>query len=206
MTRDRIAAIVLAAGRASRFGAGADGVTKLVALDGGAPLVRRVVEAARDAGLEPVIVVTGHARAQVLEALAGLEILEAYNARFADGIAGSLGVGLGATSADCDGALVLLGDMPRVTPSLARRLVDAFRASPQADAVAPMRAGARGNPVLLARALFAPARALEGDEGARRLLRRADVNVVDVDVDDEGAFVDVDTREALARLNAGDEI
>ncbi len=196
----RIAAIVLAAGRATRFSGGVAGATKLTAEHAGKPLVRHAAEAALGAGLSPVVVVTGHARAQTLAALEGLDFVEAHNAAFAQGIALSLRTGLDALPDDVAGVVVLLGDMPRVSAALTKALVAAFRAAPRTDAVAPAQGGRRGNPVLLARSLFSAARALDGDEGARRLLRRADVRVTEVAVDDAGAFEDIDTPEQLARL------
>lgn len=203
-----IAGIVLAAGRATRFG-GAPGATKLTATDGGQPLVRRAASAALAAGLSPIVVVTGHARAAVVEALAGLTgdehtIVEAFNARYADGLAGSLRAGLDATPPDVAGAVVLLGDMPRVTPALIAALAAAFAARPDAHAAAPARDGRRGNPVLLGRALFDAARRLEGDVGARALLRSPGVRVADVACADDGAFLDIDTRAALAALTRRD--
>lgn len=193
-----VAAIVLAAGRSTRFSGGAHGVTKLAAEVDGAPLVRHSVLAALGSGAAPALVVTGHARAQVMAALAGLDVREIDNPDHARGIATSLKAGLAALPASCDGALVFLGDMPRVTASLARRLVDAFAATPTLDAVAPRVQGRRGNPVLLARTLFAAAMRLEGDEGARKLL--AGARVAEVDVDDDGAALDIDTPEALDAL------
>lgn len=192
-----VAAIVLAAGRSTRFSGGAEGVTKLVAEVDGAPLVRRAVETAVQSGARPVAVVTGHARDAVMAALAGLEILEAPNPDYASGIASSVKAGLAALPPSCDGALIFLGDMPRVTAGLARKLVAAFAADPELDAVAPLVEGRRGNPVLLSRRLFTAARSLAGDEGARKLLMGAGVRVAEIAVDDDGAAFDVDTPEAL---------
>jgi len=198
-----IAAVVLAAGRSTRFSGGAAGVTKLVAQVDGAPLVRRVAEAAAGSGARPVVVVTGHARDAVLAALAGLDFREARNPDFASGIASSVKAGLAALPSSCDGALIFLADMPRVTAQLARELIDAFRADPDLDAVAPLVEGRRGNPVLLARGLFAEAMQLAGDEGARKLLMRANVRVAEIAVGDKGAALDVDTPEALDALRGG---
>lgn len=200
-----VAAIVLAAGRSTRFSGGAAGATKLVAEIDGAPLVRHAVSAALDLGARPVVVVTGHARDSVMAALAGLNLREAYNADFANGIAASVKTGLAALPPGVDGALVFLGDMPRVTAALGRRLIDAFAADPSADAVAPLVAGRRGNPVLLARTLFAAAQALDGDEGARKLLMRPDLRVVEIEAPGAAAAVDIDTPEALRRLSVGSQ-
>ncbi|MCB1544075.1 MAG: NTP transferase domain-containing protein, partial [Rhodoblastus sp.] len=130
---------------------------------------------------------------------------EAYNADFANGIAASVKTGLAALPPGVDGALVFLGDMPRVTAALGRRLIDAFAADPSADAVAPLVAGRRGNPVLLARTLFAAAQALDGDEGARKLLMRPDLRVVEIEAPGAAAAVDIDTPEALRRLSVGSQ-
>lgn len=195
-----VAAIVLAAGRAERFSGGAEGATKLVADLGGKALVRHAVEAALGSGASPVIVVTGHARDRVMAALDGLYVREARNPDYASGIASSVKAGIAALPATSAGALVFLGDMPRVTGALARRLIEALAHDPAVEAVAPLVEGRRGNPVLLSRALFADALHLAGDEGARKLLLRPGVRVVEIPVDDQGAALDIDTPEALAAL------
>ncbi|MCB1539648.1 MAG: nucleotidyltransferase family protein [Rhodoblastus sp.] len=194
-----VAAIVLAAGRSTRFSGGAAGATKLVAEIDGAPLVRHAVNAALGSGARPVIVVTGHARDEVMAALAGLDVREARNADYAQGIASSVKAGLAALPQSVDGALIFLADMPRVTASLARRLIGAFVADPGVDAVAPLVEGRRGNPVLLARRCFPAAMRLAGDEGARKLLASG-ARVTEIVSASEGAALDIDTPETLAAL------
>jgi molybdenum cofactor cytidylyltransferase len=195
-----LAAIVLAAGAASRYRAsGGPERSKLVATFRGEPLVRAAVKAALAADLA-VVVVTGHARAEVEAALDGLEITWAHNPDFATGLASSLKAGVAALPEDVGGALALLGDMPLVSPNVLARLADAFAARPEALAAIPIFAGRRGNPVLLARALFGEVAKLQGDEGARRLLKTADAaRIVEVEFDDEAVTLDVDTPQDLVR-------
>jgi molybdenum cofactor cytidylyltransferase len=195
-----VGAIVLAAGRSSRYrAAGGPEASKLIASLGGKALARRAVEAALRSAARPVVVVTGHARAEVEAALAGLPVVFARNDDFAAGFASSLRVGLAALPSGVAGALVLLADMPGVEASLIDRLIVAFAAEPAALAVVPMRGGRRGNPALLARALFPALARLEGDTGARRLLDQLDRDsIVAVEVEDEGATFDVDTPADLA--------
>ena len=200
-----VAAIVLAAGRASRFSGGAEGRTKLTEIFDGKPLVRHAAEAALASGAAPVVVVTGHARDAVMEALVGLDVVEARNPDYAQGIASSVIAGVGTLPASCAAALVLLGDMPRVSGALCGRLIAAFRKAPTIDAVAPLVEGRRGNPVLIARALFADVARLAGDEGARRLLMRQGLRIREVEIGDEGAALDIDTPEALAALRASSD-
>ena len=192
-----VAAVLLAAGLGSRFRAADPSLaTKLVAEVGGVPLVRRAAEAALASRAGPLVVVTGHAADAVRAALQGLPFTFVHNPDFAGGMASSLRAGLTALPQEAAGALVLLGDMPAVAVATLDRLVAAFSAAPEAEAVVPVYGGRRGNPALLARALFPAAMALGGDEGARRLLSRA--RVVEVDVADDGVLIDVDEPSALS--------
>jgi molybdenum cofactor cytidylyltransferase len=196
----RVGAIVLAAGQASRFraGGGTD-LTKLVAKLDGKPIVRRAVEAALAARARPVVVVTGYARDSVEAALADLDIRVAFNPRFASGLASSLSAGVSVLPKDVVGALVLLGDMPWIEPTLIDTLIDAFLARKGPLAAVPLREGRRGNPVLLGRELFEVALRLTGDEGARRLIGALSADeLVEVEASGVGATFDVDTPSDLA--------
>ena len=192
-----IAAIVLAAGRGSRFGAG-EADSKVAALHAGLPLVAHVVASALASKATAVIVVTGHAGAHVVAALAGLAVTIVHNPTYADGMAGSLKAGLAALPSACDGVLILLGDMPLVRRATLDALIGAF--DPEAcEAVVPTFDGRRGNPVLIGRALFDAVLQLEGDEGARGLLKQSGA-VRTCQVDDPGVTLDIDTTEALRGL------
>jgi molybdenum cofactor cytidylyltransferase len=195
-----IGAVVLAAGLSARFRAeGGREVSKLVALLDGKPLVRHVAEAALGSRARPVVVVTGHAREAVKAALAGLPVVFADNPDFATGLASSLKAGVAALPSDVAGALVLLGDMPGIDAATLGSLIGAFAARPDALAAAPVRAGRRGNPVVLSRALFPALARLDGDEGARRLLGEADPRrIVEVAVESDGVTLDIDTPGELA--------
>ena len=194
-----VAAVILAAGTSSRFRtANASVPTKLVADLDGLPLVRRVVVAALASRAWPVLVVTGHAAAEVREALSGLEVAIAHNTRYAEGLSTSLRTGLAALPADSTGALILLGDMPGIGAPLLDRMIGDFARAPGLDAVVPVRAGRRGNPALLGRALFDAAANLSGDEGARGLLRQA--RVLEIEVTDDAVSLDIDDPETLVGL------
>lgn len=191
-----IAAIVLSAGLGTRFGE----APKCLAHLDGRPLVRRAVEAARAGGADPVIVVTGRAGDAVAAALDGLAHTRIHNDAPERGLASSLRLGFAALPAAATGALVLLADMPLVSPSTIAALIAAHAAHPKAAAIVPAHAGRRGNPVLLARRLAPEIEALSGDTGAGPLLRGRE-DVIALPVDDPGILVDVDTPEALAALS-----
>ena len=116
------------------------------------------------------------------------------------GLSASLKLGVGALPSTARGAVILLGDMPRIAPSLIDRLVDAFDAAPvEPVAVVPVRGGRRGNPALIGRGLFAAVGMLEGDKGARDLITAARENILELTVGDSAIEIDIDTREDLRR-------
>jgi len=99
----RIAAVVLAAGRASRMGS-----NKLIAELDGEPIVRRTVRAVLASRARPVVVVTGHEADAVHAALTGLAVKLVHNPDYADGMSTSLRAGVAAAGAVDRGA-----DLPR---------------------------------------------------------------------------------------------
>ncbi len=195
----RIAALVLAAGQSRRMGA----ANKLLAEIDGTAMVARVVDAVTASQAKPVVVVTGHERTAVAAALAGRDVTFAHNPDYAEGLSTSLKAGLAALPDDTDGALVMLGDMPRVKPGHLDRLIAAFNPVEGRAICVPTMAGKRGNPVLWARRFFAEMREVAGDVGARHLIGEYAEMVAEVAVDDDAIFVDIDTPEALAELRAG---
>jgi molybdenum cofactor cytidylyltransferase len=193
-----IAAVVLAAGRSSRMG----GPNKLLADIAGRPLVRIVVEEALASRARPVLVVTGHQRERVEQALAGLPVKFVHNPHFADGLGTSLKAGIAALPGDVDGAIVCLGDMPQVDAGLIDRLTGALDPDKGALIVVPTIDGKRGNPVVWSRRFFGDLTAVEGDVGARYLIGRYPEAVVEVPLTGTAALTDVDTPEALQAIKA----
>ena len=197
-----VAAVVLAAGRSSRFlAAGGEEETKLLARFDGEPLVRRVVSAALASRARPVVVVVGHARQAVEAALVNLPAKIVFNPDYLDGLSTSLRAGLLALPPGADAAAILLGDMPMVASRLIDALIEAFEARPGARAAAPMEGGRRRNPVLIARALFPGAMAVSGDEGARTLLAALNpTEMIEIEAGGWTTALDVDTPDDLANL------
>jgi molybdenum cofactor cytidylyltransferase len=194
----RIAAIVLAAGRSSRMAPR----NKLLELVEGKPIIARVAGAALASGADPVIVVTGFEAPRIDEALRDLRVTLVPNPAFTEGVSTSLRTGLDALPPDSDGALILLGDMPEIDGAALHALMEAFT-GPQATRArvcVPARHGRRGNPVLWGAAYFAEMMALSGDVGAKELLARHQEFVIEVPVESDGFFADVDTPADLARL------
>jgi molybdenum cofactor cytidylyltransferase len=189
----RFAAVVLAAGKGTRMG----GPNKLLEPLHGKPLLLHAVDAALKSNARPVIVVTGHEHERVAAALKGLEVQIVRNADYSAGLSGSLRAGIEALPEDVKAAAVLLGDMPQVSAKLINMLGASIDPARGALIAVPVRAGRRGNPVVWSRRLFSDISSIEGDTGARHLIAQYKDAVLEIAVDDEGAFVDVDTPEAL---------
>ncbi|HEY3793568.1 MAG TPA: molybdopterin-binding/glycosyltransferase family 2 protein, partial [Bradyrhizobium sp.] len=189
-----IAAVILAAGRSTRMG----GPNKLLAELGGKPLVRIVTEQVLASQASGVIVVTGHQAAEVEKALAGLKVKFVRNPDFVAGLASSVKTGIAAVPENADAALVCLGDMPLIDARLIDRLIEAFAPDRGNLIAVPVSDNRRGNPVLWSRRFFDELMMLDGDIGARHLIARHAEAVAEVPVEGHGAFLDIDTPEALA--------
>jgi molybdenum cofactor cytidylyltransferase len=193
----RVAAVILAAGRGSRFGG--DVPKPLVRL-GRRSLLGHAVAAASASGLRPVVVVVGYRGEDVAAAAGSLaEIVE--NPDWEQGMATSLRAGLAAVMPDpgVSAVAVALADQPRVGAESYRRVVAARREG--AGLAVATYGGERGHPVLIGREHWGEAMKLEGDAGARSLLER--YPVVAVPCDGTGDAVDVDTQGDLAALEPG---
>lgn len=196
----RIAVVVLAAGRSTRMGA----ANKLLADLGGMPMVRRVVETVLASHARPALVVTGHQAAEVSAVLSGLDVTLVSNPDYATGLASSVKAGVRAVPAECAGALVMLGDMPRIAVGHVERLVVAYAAAQGGAIIVPVHEGRQGNPVLWPARYFPELLQLDGDAGAKRLIAAHAGDVREIDLGTDAIFVDVDTPEALAQVRGSD--
>jgi molybdenum cofactor cytidylyltransferase len=194
-----VAAIILAAGRSTRMG----GPNKLLAELQGKKLVRIATEQALASKASEVIVVTGHQAELVEQALQGLKVKFVRNSDFAGGLASSVKAGISAVATGADGAVICLGDMPLIDAHLIDRLIDAFAPDRGNLIVVPTADGRRGNPVLWSRRFFNELMTLEGDIGARHLIAKHGEAVAEVRVEGDGAFLDIDTPQALDAARRG---
>uniref|UniRef100_A0A7C5RU32 Nucleotidyltransferase family protein n=1 Tax=Thermomicrobium roseum TaxID=500 RepID=A0A7C5RU32_THERO len=190
----RVAGIVLAAGFSRRLGQ----PKQLVNLCG-KPALQYVLNAARQAPLEPLIVVLSP---QIAVAGSGLDttgFAVVINERASEGQSTSIQAGLAALPPDVDAVVFLLGDQPFLDPSVINRLVTCFERT-HAPIVRPRYVDGPGHPVLIARALFSELRALHGDVGARPVLAAHAEEIVECEILELASPLDLDTPEDVERV------
>ena len=193
VTKGKVSAVVLAGGASKRMGE----TNKLLAEVNGETLVYQAVETAILSDAAEVIVVTGHEADLVRQALSDFEVRFVHNPRYPEGLSTSLRAGIGAVSENLTGAVVLLGDMPRVTAATVNALIERFHADYDKTICQPTFDGRPGNPILWPREFFSDILDIWGDTGARRLIERYSERVSKVEVDDAGIHFDIDESDDL---------
>jgi molybdenum cofactor cytidylyltransferase len=193
-----IPAIVLAAGKSTRMGSPKPNLP----LKGGDTFLTRIVRTFLDAGIDDVVVVVGHeAHAVLTEFLkSGLPARFVDNPDYDSGQLSSLLAGLRVV--DRPGvvaALVTLVDVPFVSAATVRAVVERYRRT-HAPIVRPTRGDKHGHPMLVDRSMFDAIRHADPIAGAKPIVRAYASRDGDFEVEDAGAFADVDTPAEYERM------
>jgi molybdenum cofactor cytidylyltransferase len=189
------AIIILAAGSSTRLG-----TPKQLLLYKNKPLLVHTVDAALDARLNPVIVITGYVEEQTRTVLKDHDVKIVYNPRWQEGMGSGLALGLNAVLSQTypvDSILVAVCDQPYVYAGLFHKMMDARVASGKAI-IACAYAGTAGVPVLFSKKYFDALLGLKGHEGAKKLLLQYSEDVCLVDF--PPGEVDIDTMEDYGKL------
>ena len=190
-----MAAVVLAAGSASRMGQ-----LKQIMPFRGRTLIENAVVTAMEAAFDPIIVVVGAQSIAVRSLLASQPVEMVENQRWLSGMGSSISAGVSRLQElGCDSAAVaiLLADQPLVTASHLRAMRSLLFGSGKLT-VAARYGGVLGVPAFFKRTLFSTLAALEPSVGARSLLREDEQGVLAYDLAE--AAVDVDTPDDFAKL------
>jgi molybdenum cofactor cytidylyltransferase len=180
-------AIVLAAGAATRFGS----AKQLLPLDGEPLLLSAVRRAAQVVG-NRVLVVLGARAPELAPLLEGSPAQLVINPEWREGIGSSIRAGVASLPQACGGVLLLLADQAALTVEDLQALVDAWRREPSRIAAARYD-DTVGVPALLPRSCFPELLQLQGDTGARKLLRQDPGRVLPVFL--PHAALDIDTPQ-----------
>ena len=187
------AIIVLAAGQGSRFKGDKHKLDQALA---GSTVLGCTLRHAIASQLPVLLVTTAPFVEIASHQLARRDILVLEPAQAFRGMGSSIAAGV-AERPGASGWLVLPGDMPLVQPQTLR---DVAKALAQHAVVYAQHRGRRGHPVAFAAELYSELIALDGDEGARRIVARYPVH--GEEVDDAGVLLDVDTVDDLAQIES----
>jgi molybdenum cofactor cytidylyltransferase len=188
--RQRPTIVVLAAGQGSRFGGP---VHKLEQPFGHSTVLGSTLGQVIASGCPFIVVTTARLLPQALRLVARRDLLVVSDEDARRGVGHTIAAGV-AERPTASGWLVMPGDMPMISADSIRAVADALDEHPVAFS---QHRGRRGHPVGFGAELFSELIALQGDEGARRIVARYPAHAVDVD--DPGVLVDIDTPEDLAR-------
>ncbi len=191
---DENAVVILAAGGSHRMGR----PKQLVEIEGQS-LVRRAAEAALSSGSGSVHVVVGAEVIRVRAALEGLPVELVVNDAWKEGMASSIRAAIEAIERrdrPPETLTLMLCDQPGVSDDVLRRLLEAYRAT-RAPVVASRYPEGPGVPALFHAELFPALKSLDGDVGARHLIRHLDRDVVTIPF---ALTDDIDTPNDLLRI------
>lgn len=195
-----IPAVILAAGLSTRMGR----VKATLPIGDDHTLLTRIVSSLRAANADEIVVVLGHDADTVRQSLEPADPRPrlVVNARYREGQFSSVLAALDAIDRPgVEAMLLTLVDVPLVSPRTIAAVLARYRAT-GAPVVRPVNGDRHGHPVIVAASLFGALRAADPAFGAKPIVRAHVSAAGDVPVDDEGAFLDVDTPEDYARAIA----
>lgn len=182
------AAVVLAAGASTRLGK-----PKQLVVIAGETLLEHAVRTAQEAGCAPVVVVLGSSHAEILAHVRLRDAVPVINDAWQEGMASSIRLGvqmLEAIAEKSEGVLLMTCDQPAITLEHLKLLMA------EQEMMASRYAGRNGVPAYFPANEFGDLRALQGDAGARELLRNSPA------IELVNGELDVDTEEDLKRAQA----
>jgi molybdenum cofactor cytidylyltransferase len=186
-----IVAVLLSAGESSRMGE----PKALLRIDG-ETFIERIVGALKQSGLERVIVVLGFNAEEMRQRIEHLPVEIVVNSDYKLGQLSSLQAAIRHLEKDssCDGMLVHLVDHPYIDPQLVGVMLRQFNESKK-FIVVPRHQGKRGHPVIFARTLFSELLDAPMDQGAKAVVNAHRDETLEIDTEDVGITLDIDTPE-----------
>lgn len=187
-----IVAVILSAGESSRMGR----PKALLPIDG-VRFVEKIVSTLKSTDVGNIIVVLGHNAEEIQRKIRDLPVTILINHDYKQGQLSSLQVAirhLESSGGPVDGILVHLVDHPYIEAKLVNLMIDRFYETKKLIVV-PRFQDRRGHPVIFARALFSELLAAGTDQGAKPVVHAHRDDTLEIDTDDKGVLIDIDTPE-----------
>jgi len=186
-----IVAVVLSAGESSRMGR----PKALLPIDG-QTFIERIVAALKQTTVGKIIVILGHNARELEAKISHLPVQILINTDYRQGQLSSLQLAVRdlQADADCDGMLVHLVDHPYLAPALVQEMIRRFYETKK-RIIVPRYHGKRGHPVIFSNTLFGELLSAPMAEGAKAVVNAHRAETLEIDTQEEGIAVDIDTPE-----------
>ena len=159
------------------------------------PFIERIVRALERTSVDRTLVILGYNAGAMGDAIAYLGVDTAVNPDYARGQLSSLQTAIRALEGEpVEAILVHLVDHPFIESGLVERMIERFRAEEKLIVV-PRFSGRRGHPVLFSSKLFPEFMAASLDVGAKPVVRGHPEETLELDTDEAGILIDIDTPE-----------
>ncbi len=182
-------AVILAAGSSRRMGS-----QKLLLPFGQSTIIETVIENVLNSSIDHVIVVLGPNHEKIQQTIGQKPVQFCHNKRHEQGMLSSVICGIRALPPDAVTALIFLGDQPGISPAVTNTVIDAYNEELY-GIVIPVYNYRRGHPLLVDMKYRKEVESLDLEEGLRSLRHHFPEDVLEVEVDEPGILVDIDTRE-----------
>jgi molybdenum cofactor cytidylyltransferase len=198
-----IVAVILSAGESSRMGQ----PKALLPIDG-VRFIERIVTALRLTRVGKILVVLGHNAQEMQQKISDLPVEVVINPDYKEGQLSSLAAAIrsieaGNDAEQVDGILVHLVDHPYISATLVNLMIESFYETKKLIVV-PRYRDRRGHPVVFARALFGELLATPFDRGAKPVVHGHRDDTLEIETDNEGVLIDIDTPDEYRRHVKGE--
>jgi molybdenum cofactor cytidylyltransferase len=187
--------IILAAGSSSRMGE-----PKQLMMYKNKTFLQHIIGEAKDANLEPVICIAGYQSELIMKNITGMGISIVYNENWREGMGSGISAGIKQLLlSDVESVILAVSDQPHVSSDLFGKM-KALKEQSEKGIVASSYAGTLGTPVLFTKEYFNQLKSLEGNQGAKNIVK---LNMDDVcSIEFEKGSIDIDTKEDYEKLTS----
>lgn len=186
--------IILAAGESRRMG-----FPKMLLSFNGRTMIENVIWNVSRSDIENTIVVLGANKEIVMELIDNTSVKHCYNDNYKDGMLSSVKSGFRNLPLDFKAVLVFQGDQPMITPKSINTVIEAYRLTGK-GIVIPVYNKKRGHPLLIDRKYREEVENLDINIGLRSLAFQFSDDVLEVETDDSGILIDIDTYDDYKKI------
>ena len=184
-----ISAILLAAGESKRM----NGENKLTKNINGKPLIKRSVQNILDSSIDEIIIIIGY-QSEIIKNIINKnkKIKFIFNNDYKSGMASSIKIGINNLSKKTEAFFICLGDMPMINKKIYNQLI---KHKKNKEIIVPTYKNQQGNPVLFSILMKDEIMNIEGDSGAKKILKKNKDKILNLETNDLGILKNYNTPD-----------